>query len=158
MEYWEIVADNLKKRGWSYGYVSAVDSQGRTIWIVDAHRGDGKRYIVHADEKLTAFLELESAIRRRTPNESLAGILTPVNDRCLPAAKRGRGEPKLRESPMLITVLAAEALSGWPSLRASVMLRISLCHHPHPHFQPDTQLSFSNVRKCDHRTGRTCER
>jgi len=27
-----------------------------------AHRDDGKRFVVHADEKLTAFLELESAI------------------------------------------------------------------------------------------------
>jgi hypothetical protein len=44
------------------GYVSAVDSQGRTIWIVDAHRGDGKRFVVRADEKLTAFVELERAI------------------------------------------------------------------------------------------------
>ena len=63
MKNWEIIADNLKKRGWSYGYVSAVDSQGRTIWIADAHRGDGKRFVVHADEKLTAFLELEAAIQ-----------------------------------------------------------------------------------------------
>jgi hypothetical protein len=62
MKDWEVVADNLKKHGWSLGYVSAVDSQGRTIWIVDAHRVDGKRFIVHADEKLTAFMELESAI------------------------------------------------------------------------------------------------
>jgi hypothetical protein len=44
------------------GLVSAVDSQGRTIWIVDAHRGDGKRYVVCADQELTTFLELESAI------------------------------------------------------------------------------------------------
>jgi hypothetical protein len=51
------------KAGWSYGYVSAVDSQGRTIWIADEHRDDGQRFIVRADEKLTAFLELESAIR-----------------------------------------------------------------------------------------------
>jgi hypothetical protein len=58
MKYWELIADNLKKAGWSWGYVSAVDSQGRTIWIVDAHR-----FVVRADEKLTAFLELESAIR-----------------------------------------------------------------------------------------------
>jgi hypothetical protein len=58
-----LLADNLKKAGWSLGYVSAIDSNGRTIWIVDAHRDDGKRYVVHADEKLTAFLELESAIR-----------------------------------------------------------------------------------------------
>ena len=38
--------------------VSALDREGRTIWIADAHRADGKRF---ADEKLTAFVELESA-------------------------------------------------------------------------------------------------
>jgi hypothetical protein len=32
------------------------------IFVADAHRGDGKRFVVRADEKLTAFLELESAI------------------------------------------------------------------------------------------------
>jgi hypothetical protein len=45
------------------GCVSVIDSNGRTIWIADAHRDDGKRYAVRADEKLTAFLELELAIR-----------------------------------------------------------------------------------------------
>jgi hypothetical protein len=40
----------------------SVDSQGRTIWIADAHRGDGKRFVVRADEKLTAFVESEAAI------------------------------------------------------------------------------------------------
>jgi hypothetical protein len=64
MKYWEIIAANLKKLGWSLGWMSAVDRDGRTIWIVDAHRDNGKRFIVRADEKLTAFLELESAIRR----------------------------------------------------------------------------------------------
>jgi hypothetical protein len=44
------------------GWVSAIDAEGRTIWIADAHRGDGERFVVHADEKLTAFVELESAI------------------------------------------------------------------------------------------------
>jgi hypothetical protein len=62
--YWEIIADNLSKAGWSWGCVSALDREGRTIWIVDAHRDDGKRYVVRADEILTAFLELESAIAR----------------------------------------------------------------------------------------------
>ena len=35
----------------------------------DAHRDDGKRFVVNADEKLTAFVELESAVRlyRRNP-------------------------------------------------------------------------------------------
>jgi hypothetical protein len=63
----EIIADNLKKAGWSWGCVSAIDSNGRTIWIADAHGGDGKRFVVRADEKLTAFVELESTIRRRLP-------------------------------------------------------------------------------------------
>jgi hypothetical protein len=40
-----------------------MDANGRTIWVADAHRGDGKRYIVRADEKLTAFVELDSMAR-----------------------------------------------------------------------------------------------
>jgi hypothetical protein len=32
------------------------------IFVADAHRGDGKRFVVRADEKLTAFLELEAAV------------------------------------------------------------------------------------------------
>jgi hypothetical protein len=35
--------------------------EGRMIWIVDAY-GYGKRFIVRAEELLTAFLELERAI------------------------------------------------------------------------------------------------
>ena len=35
---------------------SAVDSEGRTIWIADAHRGDGKHFVARADEKLTALI------------------------------------------------------------------------------------------------------
>jgi hypothetical protein len=52
---WEIIANRLSEAGWSWGCVSALDSHGRTIWIVDAHRDDGRRFIVHADEKLTGF-------------------------------------------------------------------------------------------------------
>jgi len=33
-------------------------------WIADAYRGDGKSFVVRADEKLTAFMELESAINQ----------------------------------------------------------------------------------------------
>ena len=52
----------LSKAGWIWGCVSALDSQARTIRIADAHRDDEKHFVVHADEKLTAFLELESAV------------------------------------------------------------------------------------------------
>jgi hypothetical protein len=56
------IADNLSKARWSWGCVSTIDSGGRTIWIVDAHRDDGRRFIVHADEKLSAFVELERQV------------------------------------------------------------------------------------------------
>src|SRR4029453_11390312 len=58
-----IIADNLSKAGWSWGCVSAVDSHGRTIFVADAYPDDGKRFVVHADEKLMAVMELESATR-----------------------------------------------------------------------------------------------
>jgi hypothetical protein len=59
----EVMGDHPSTAGWSWGCVSAIDSNGRTIWIADAHRDDGKRFVVRASELLTAFLELESAIR-----------------------------------------------------------------------------------------------
>jgi hypothetical protein len=53
---------SAKRVGVEAGF-SAIDSRGQTIWIVDAHRDNKKRFVVRSDEKLTAFLELESAIR-----------------------------------------------------------------------------------------------
>ena len=72
MKYWEIIADNLSKAGWSLGWVSAVDSEGRTLWIVDAHRDNGKRFVVRSDELLSAFLELER-IRHELAMSALLG-------------------------------------------------------------------------------------
>jgi len=37
VKYWEIIADNLSKAGWSWGFVSAIDSNGPTIFFADAH-------------------------------------------------------------------------------------------------------------------------
>jgi hypothetical protein len=45
------------------GLCVSFGCEGRTIWIADAHRDNGKRFVVRADEKLTAFLELESALQ-----------------------------------------------------------------------------------------------
>jgi hypothetical protein len=69
MKDWEIIADNLSKAGWSWGCVSAVDSKGRTIFVADVHRDDGKRFVVRADGKLTAFVELEATIRAAMKQE-----------------------------------------------------------------------------------------
>jgi hypothetical protein len=68
--YWEIVSDNLSKAGWTWGCVATVDRKGRTIFVADAHRDNGKRFIVTADEKLRAFLELQRVTREsfRFPN------------------------------------------------------------------------------------------
>jgi hypothetical protein len=62
VKYWEIIANRLSKAGWSLAWVSAVDCEGRTIWIVDAHGGDRRRFVVRADEKLSAFVELERQV------------------------------------------------------------------------------------------------
>src|SRR5215469_7356411 len=53
------IVDSLKKGRWIPATSQRWMGNGRTIWIADAHRGDGKRFVVRADETLTAFLELE---------------------------------------------------------------------------------------------------
>jgi hypothetical protein len=61
-----------RPRGLSVGFASEFVLSGSvtvsgvalsTIFIADAHRGDGKRFVVHAEEKPTAFLELERVTR-----------------------------------------------------------------------------------------------
>jgi hypothetical protein len=74
---WEIIADKLSKAGWTCGCVSAIDASGRTIWITDAHRDNGNRLVVRADEKLTALLELECAIRASDESPRRAGTVRP---------------------------------------------------------------------------------
>jgi hypothetical protein len=67
VKFWEVIADNLSKAGWNSGCVATVDREGRTIFVADAHRGDGRRLVVHPDEKLTAFLGLQSSLRQEAP-------------------------------------------------------------------------------------------
>jgi hypothetical protein len=55
------IADNLSKAGWRCGCISSTD-QDRQFWVVAAEREGAGRFIVRADEILTAFLELERAI------------------------------------------------------------------------------------------------
>jgi hypothetical protein len=61
--------------------VSAIDSNGRTIWIADAHCGDGKAFVARADDKLTAFLELESGIEGASGWPQQLGQMTRVRSR-----------------------------------------------------------------------------
>jgi hypothetical protein len=45
VHHWEIIANNLSKRGWSWRCLSYIDAEGRMIFVADAHRDDGKRYV-----------------------------------------------------------------------------------------------------------------
>jgi hypothetical protein len=76
VKYWEIIVDNLRKTGWNCGCISSTDYEGRQFWVVAAELEDAGRFIVQANEKLTGFLELESAIRKNsidTAYQRLAG-------------------------------------------------------------------------------------
>jgi len=64
VKYWEIIADNLSKKPVGVGAASQPwITKGERSSLTDAHRDDGKRFAARADEKLTAFVELGSAIR-----------------------------------------------------------------------------------------------
>jgi hypothetical protein len=64
VKYWEIIADHLSKAGFSWGCSSEVDSTGRLLSTADAYAPDGRRFIVLAGDRLTAFLE-HAAIHRQ---------------------------------------------------------------------------------------------
>jgi hypothetical protein len=60
--------------GWSWGCVSAIDSNGRTIWIADAHRDDEKRFLEkererHCDHARTAHAPMKLTIAGKGKEE-----------------------------------------------------------------------------------------
>jgi len=50
MKYWEIIADNLSKAGWSLGYVSAIDSNGERSGL-QTHIATAKSVLLRARMK-----------------------------------------------------------------------------------------------------------
>jgi hypothetical protein len=62
MKYWEIIIENLRNAGWNCDSISSTDRNGRQFWVVAAEREDAGRFIVHAHDIPTAFVELEAAI------------------------------------------------------------------------------------------------
>lgn len=51
---WEQTADRLAAAGWSWGCLQALIA-GRLIWVADAHRDDGHRFVAHAPRLDDAF-------------------------------------------------------------------------------------------------------
>jgi len=64
---WVTLGAAISISRWSPHFIPTefIRDEARTIWIVHAHHGEGKPFILGVDEKLTAFLELEAAISRR---------------------------------------------------------------------------------------------
>ncbi|HEU0273421.1 MAG TPA: hypothetical protein VFQ83_02710 [Candidatus Udaeobacter sp.] len=63
MRHWQAVAEQLSRAGLSWGCSREIDPTGRVIFTAEAYSHDGRRFIVLSDQKLTAFLALESATR-----------------------------------------------------------------------------------------------
>ena len=61
MKYWGIVANKITASGWTWGYCCTATRYGWR-YIVDAHCGDGRRFVIKSEELLTAFLELEASL------------------------------------------------------------------------------------------------
>jgi len=60
--------------------MATTDGKGRPIWVVAAERSDAGRFIVHADQELPAFLELESAIKTHRHNHDCPANRGPKPD------------------------------------------------------------------------------
>jgi hypothetical protein len=73
VKYWEIIALNLKKAGWSLGLglQRLVATGERAIWIGRYASQRRKAFVVQADELLTVFLELEAAVEPFSASSSL---------------------------------------------------------------------------------------
>ena len=47
--------------------MSSTDYEGRQFWVAAAERDDAGRFLVRADEKVSAFMALEAVIRLARP-------------------------------------------------------------------------------------------
>jgi hypothetical protein len=57
-------------------------TKGERIVVADARRDNGKRFVVRADEKLTAFVELESAICAARTGSGLLDVCRQSRNWC----------------------------------------------------------------------------
>ena len=67
MKYWEIIANDPRKRGWCWGWAVHLAANGRTIYFADAHRDGGKRYTVQVRSKGKTGVSGAGIIEPRIP-------------------------------------------------------------------------------------------
>jgi hypothetical protein len=63
VKYWEIIAHNLSKAGWSWAVSQRLIPAGERSGLQTRNAATESVSLLRADEKVTAFVELESAIR-----------------------------------------------------------------------------------------------
>ena len=75
VKYWEIIADNLGKAGWSWGCVSVVDLNGRTDSVEQTRwRGCRPRKSEKSQKSLISSLRKKDQARRRKRKTRFAGV------------------------------------------------------------------------------------
>ena len=62
MNYWELIADEIRRDGWSIGWNRVVTEHG-FLWSADVTKHDGRRFIARAEELAVAMLELQKMTR-----------------------------------------------------------------------------------------------
>ena len=60
-----MIADKIAAAGCTYGYYRAYDNGNRDVWIAEAHKDDGHRYVAKAETLMTAFIELEKQLKHK---------------------------------------------------------------------------------------------
>jgi hypothetical protein len=86
---WEIIADNVKKAGWNLGWVSAVDSRGRTIFVADAastESGENNLRVLSGYKQ--KFREHQADIIPIRPHDALDNLCAVKAKRRLPSNAR----------------------------------------------------------------------
>jgi hypothetical protein len=130
MEHWQRIADNLRNAGFSWGCSSKRDSTGRVFFTADAYARDGRRFTVLADDRLTAFVELHTAIQRQLEArikywEIIADNLRNAGCRCGSISSTGKDGRQFwvvaaeRDAGRFI-VQAHEKLTGFLELEAAI--------------------------------------
>jgi hypothetical protein len=134
------------------GWASAPDRQGRTIWTVDAHRDDGRSFVVRADEKLTAFLQLESAmgaIDYYLLSASLFNTSQPTTTKLVPPPQPTKSWPPSAMAYSVSSSPSCEcfrtvARTTWFLCMLSMYTSVKLEFPPQP---PDTTRIFAQLAR-----------
>ena len=82
MDYWKVIADEMKAEGWSVGW-NTVATANVVLWSAEANRGGGNRYIARAEMAGCSRPNVPKNIAFQTEKITYSGDLEKI-----PAAPR----------------------------------------------------------------------